>query len=86
MKKIKEFFSSNGLVRPKVIICLTIVVIGVLTVASLLAGCSSGGGNSFGVWLPDGSKIAFVSGSVNNLDIWVMNADGSNQTKLTGVK
>jgi Tol biopolymer transport system component len=31
------------------------------------------------VWSPDGSKIAFVSG----VEIWVMNADGTGQKKLT---
>ena len=37
-------------------------------------------------WSPDGSKIAFSSTrdrSSTGLDIWVMNADGSNQTRLT---
>jgi Tol biopolymer transport system component len=33
-------------------------------------------------WSPDGTKIAFQSSSGRNTDIWVMNADGSNQTKL----
>ncbi len=31
-------------------------------------------------WSPDGKKIAF---SVNNTEIYVMNADGSGQTNLT---
>ncbi|HET7551721.1 MAG TPA: DPP IV N-terminal domain-containing protein [Gemmatimonadaceae bacterium] len=37
-------------------------------------------------WSPDGSKIAFSSTrerSSTGLDIWVMDADGSNQTRLT---
>ena len=83
MKKIKEFFLSKVLVRSKVIICLTIATIFVLTIALLMAGCSGGGSSSFGAWSPDGNKIAFESGSVNNLDIWAMNADSSNQTNLT---
>lgn len=33
-------------------------------------------------WSPDGSKIAY-SGGVVNSDIWVMDADGSNKTRLT---
>ena len=65
-------------IRSKVIIYLTIVAIGVLMVALLLAGCSSGGSSYFGAWSPDGSKIAFESGAVNKIDTWVMNADGSN--------
>jgi TolB protein len=39
-------------------------------------------------WLPDGSKILFasdrgVSNGKPNYDIWIMNADGSNQKQLT---
>lgn len=36
------------------------------------------------VWSPDGSRIAFRSArDGGNLDIWVMNANGSGQTRLT---
>ncbi len=35
------------------------------------------------VWSPDGSKIAFSSDRDGTMDIWLMNADGSNETKLT---
>jgi Tol biopolymer transport system component len=35
------------------------------------------------VWSPDGSKIAFVSSPRNVLQIYVMDADGSNQIPLT---
>jgi TolB protein len=35
-------------------------------------------------WSPDGTKIAFVSLRDGNSDIFVMNADGSGQTNLTG--
>ena len=34
-------------------------------------------------WSPDGTKIAFTSQRDGNLEIWVMDADGSNQTRLT---
>lgn len=34
-------------------------------------------------WSPDGSKIAFESVRTGNLDVFTMNADGSNQTNLT---
>ena len=33
-------------------------------------------------WSPDGSKIAFTRGT-SQFDIWVMNANGTNQTQLT---
>ncbi len=36
-------------------------------------------------WSPDGTRIAYVSFEVGqgNVDVWVMNADGSAQTRLT---
>ena len=34
-------------------------------------------------WSPDGSKIAFTTDRDGNDEIYVMNADGSNQTRLT---
>ncbi len=38
---------------------------------------------SYPAWSPDGKKIAFVSVSDGNADIYVMNTDGSGQTRLT---
>ncbi|MCZ7357300.1 MAG: hypothetical protein O8C66_09630 [Candidatus Methanoperedens sp.] len=38
-----------------------------------------------GVWSPDGKKIAFVSDRSGTDEIWVMNANGSGQTKLTNL-
>ncbi|NLG50928.1 MAG: tetratricopeptide repeat protein, partial [Chloroflexi bacterium] len=35
------------------------------------------------VWSPDGSRIAFVSEQDRTDDIWIMNADGSEQRNLT---
>jgi hypothetical protein len=35
------------------------------------------------LWSPDGRKIAFRSGRHGNLEIYVMNADGSEQQRLT---
>jgi Tol biopolymer transport system component len=35
------------------------------------------------VWSPDGLRIAFVSERDNNPEIYVMNADGTEQTRLT---
>ena len=34
-------------------------------------------------WSPDGKQIAYAQGNIDYLDIYVMNADGSNQTQLT---
>ena len=34
-------------------------------------------------WSPDGRKIAFVSDRDGNSEIYVMNADGSGQRRLT---
>jgi len=34
-------------------------------------------------WSPDGTKIAFISTRDGNLEIYVMNANGSNQVRLT---
>ena len=51
---------------------------------------SDGGGPLFGndttpVWSPDGSRIAFSStrDGLTDTELYVMNADGSNQTRLT---
>lgn len=51
---------------------------------------SDGGGPLFGndrtpVWSPDGSRIAFAStrDGLTDTELYVMNADGSNQTRLT---
>ena len=43
-------------------------------------------GDGFPAWSPDGTKIAFVRGNLNNpstFEIWVMNANGSNEVRLT---
>jgi len=34
-------------------------------------------------WSPDGQKIAFTSERDGNWEIYVMNADGSNQTRMS---
>jgi Tol biopolymer transport system component len=45
-------------------------------------------GNSQVAWSPDGNKIAFTYSEPNNgpWEIYIMNADGSNQTRLTNTK
>lgn len=39
--------------------------------------------DQFGAWSPDGSKIVFESTRTGVKQVWLMNADGSNQTQLT---
>lgn len=39
--------------------------------------------DSYPVWSPDGQKIAFVSQRDGNAEVYVMNADGTGQTRLT---
>jgi Tol biopolymer transport system component len=62
--------------------------------SGLLALTNSSGGNSDPIWSPNGTQIAFVSwrdsqypndckGGDCNFEIYIMNADGSNQTRLT---
>ena len=43
----------------------------------------TGLGNHSPAWSPDGQRIAFVSLREGAPEIWVMNADGSDQTRLT---
>jgi len=50
----------------------------VVCLAALLAAC---GGDEGGA--PAGDKIAFASARDGNWEIYVMNADGSGQTRLT---
>jgi Tol biopolymer transport system component len=40
------------------------------------------GGNQGGVWSPDGTQIAFASDRDGDLEVYVMNADGSQQRRL----
>jgi TolB protein len=47
---------------------------------------STAAGTAFQIdpaWSPDGTKIAFASAREGTLDIYVMNADGTNTTQLT---
>ena len=41
------------------------------------------GGNNRPRWSSDGTRIGFESGRDGNPEIYVMNADGSNQTNVT---
>src|SRR5262245_53842805 len=40
-------------------------------------------GNFGPAWSPDGSRIAFYSGRDGNLEVYVMDADGKRQRRLT---
>lgn len=48
-----------------------------------LVQLTSGSSNHLPTWSADGRKIAFVSDRNGTNDIWVMNADGSSQTRVT---
>ena len=39
--------------------------------------------DSYPVWSPDGRQLAFQSARDGNLEIYVMNADGTNPVRLT---
>jgi TolB protein len=43
---------------------------------------TGGGGNP--TWSPDGERIAFTGSTNGELDVWVVDADGSNRTRLAG--
>jgi Tol biopolymer transport system component len=62
----------------------TLLAVVVIAVGICTTGCGGGfQGNSEPAWSPDGTKIAFDSCRGGNGDIYVMNADGSQQTNLT---
>jgi len=44
---------------------------------------TSSNGDFTPVYSPDGTKIAFTSNRTGNFEIWVMNADGTNQVNIT---
>ena len=44
---------------------------------------NNGAEDDFAAWSPDGSRIAFASDRDGDWDIYVMEADGTGQTKLT---
>ena len=56
---------------------LHVLFAAVFATASSLGGCGGGGGGF------SGSKIVFASNRDGNFEIYVMNADGSGQTRLT---
>ncbi|HUQ20690.1 MAG TPA: hypothetical protein VM099_13830 [Gemmatimonadaceae bacterium] len=54
-----------------------------LAAGGLLHELTSNGHNQQPAWSPDGKRIAFTSDRDGNSEIYVMNADGSNQVRLT---
>jgi Tol biopolymer transport system component len=48
-----------------------------------LSGCGTGQADFNPSWSPEGTKIAFTSDRDGNQEIYVMNADGTEQTNLT---
>ena len=65
----------------------SITLLSLLSLTLLLPGCTLTNwrpdDNEEPVWSPDGTKIAFVSYRYGDGEIYVMNADGSNLTRLT---
>lgn len=55
--------------------------VAVINITQLTYGTDISYGNP--AWSPDGSKIAYVAGSDDDYNIWIMNADGSNPVKIT---
>jgi Tol biopolymer transport system component len=53
------------------------------TNGSDLVQLTTGTNDDFPQASPDGAKIAFQSQQTGNVEVWVMNVDGTNQTKLT---
>jgi Tol biopolymer transport system component len=37
-------------------------------------------------WFPDGKRVAFQSNRTGQMEVWVMNADGTDARQITGVK
>lgn len=64
-----------------------VTVLSMLSLTLLLSGCTSTNWrpdhSEDPVWSPDGTKIAFVSYRYGDGAIYIMNADGSNLTRLT---
>jgi Tol biopolymer transport system component len=51
--------------------------------SSVVALTSSAGDDRYPAYSPDGTKIVFLSARTGQPQVWLMNADGSNQTQLT---
>jgi Tol biopolymer transport system component len=75
----------------RIVLCLTLGVVLFFSQSCKKDRTSAGQPESLGIaamdnmpsWSPDGKKIAFTTNRNGHSDIYVMNADGSNQTRLT---
>ena len=78
---IRPYFSSRSILILSLLIFLisNVSAVAVTNISQLIYGTDAGNPS----WSPDGSKIAYISGSGHNYSIWVMNANGSNSVKLT---
>lgn len=66
-----------------VLICIGSKIAGAETVVQLTSNPAT---DWNATWSPEGTKIAFVSQKSGSNNIWIMDADGTNQTQLTKMK
>ena len=79
----KEFGGPRGLVVPDIKKSGERNVYTIDLGNSHISKLTSAGNNAFATFSPDGKKIAFISDRDGNDEIYIMNADGSEQKRLT---
>lgn len=68
------------------VVYMSLVFVGRVAAQSLLSGTALTTDPSQDLrptWSPDGTQIAYFSGSSGNNDIWIMDADGENKQQIT---